>query len=130
MEQEQIITEKLIESIDLVEDGQSLIISSDGQSSLLRWDDKSNRWVEHYNFNQSKEQILACTGIHVVMTSGIYKYEVNELEELTLTQLLKEENILSAVTNKEYIGYYTSEGSFKYYEIKSNTVARVRKNCI
>ena len=51
------------------------------------------------------------------MTSGIYKYEMNESQELTMTQLLKEENILSAVTNKQYIGYYTSEGNFKYYEI-------------
>jgi hypothetical protein len=51
------------------------------------------------------------------MTSGIYKYGMNESQELTMTQLLKEENILSAVTNKQYIGYYTSEGNFKYYEI-------------
>jgi hypothetical protein len=108
MEKEQIITNKLVESIDLVEDGHSLIISCDGQSSLLSWDESSNRWVEHYDFNKSKEQILACTGIHVIMTSGIYKYGMNESQELTMTQLLKEENILSAVTNKQYIGYYTS----------------------
>jgi hypothetical protein len=64
------------------------------------------------------------------MTSGIYKYEVNESNELTMTQLLKEDNILSAVTNKQYIGYYTSEGNYKFYEFESNSVARIRKNCI
>ena len=89
MDQEQFITDKLIESIDLVEDGQSLIISSEGQSSLLSWEENSKRWVEHFGFNNLKEQILACTGIHVVMTSGIYKYEVSESEELTMTQILK-----------------------------------------
>lgn len=47
-----------------------------------------------------------------------------------MTQLLKENNILSAVHNKQFVGYYTSEGNFKFYELESNSVARVRKNCI
>jgi hypothetical protein len=42
------------------------------------------------------------------MTSGIYRYTVNEKNELALTLLFKEENILSACSNTNYIGYYTS----------------------
>jgi hypothetical protein len=71
--------------------------------------------VEHFSFNNMKEQVLVCTGIYVVMTSGIYKYQVNSSNELSMSQLVKEDNVLSAVSNGQYIGYYTSEGNYKFY---------------
>ena len=37
LEQEQVIDNKLVESVDLVEEGESLVVSCEGQSSLLSW---------------------------------------------------------------------------------------------
>ncbi len=54
--------------------------------------------------------MLACTGELVVMTSGIYLFDLDLEEEngLKLTNLVKEDNVLAAHFNHKYIGYFTS----------------------
>ena len=46
-----------------------------------------------------------------------------------MNHIFKESNILSAVCNDNIVGYYTSEGTFKFYEFESQSVSRIRKNC-